>query len=329
MRYGKLGTTDISISVIAMGCWAFAGGQEWGPQDDEDSIAAVHCAMDSGVNFFDTAEGYGDGRSESVLGKALAGRRHKAVIATKASANHLSRTELPKACERSLERLNTDYIDLYQIHWPNWEIPISETVEALDKLRTAGKVRAIGVCNYGMADLSDLLTAGHCETDQLPYSLLWRATEYEALPTCVDNDIGVLCYTPLAQGLLTGKFASADAVPTGRARTRHFSKHRPLTRHSQCGFEVETFAAIERIRQMCCKINATMAEVALAWLLHQRGVTSVLTGARQAEQIRQNAQAATLKVPSEILDELTQATEELKLKLGPNVDQYQLSSRIR
>ena len=280
MKYRKLGKTDITVSAVAMGCWALAGDALWGPQDDSDSIAAVHAALDLGVNLFDTAEGYGDGYSEMVLGKALAGRRREAVIATKVSPTHLSRDGIQKACERSLRRLNTDYIDLYQIHWASREVPIAETFAALEGLRSQGKVRAIGVCNFGVRDLSDFLAVGRCETNQLPYSLLWRGIEFEIRQKCQDNEVGILCYSPLAQGLLTGKFASADDVPEGRARTRYFSKDRPLARHGEDGFEEDTFAAIDQIRRICARIDVPMAEVALAWLLHQPGVTSVRAGAK-------------------------------------------------
>ena len=329
MEYQKLGKTEMTVSVVAMGCWAIGGGLTWGEQDEKESIATIRAALDSGVNFFDTAEEYGDGYSETVLGKGLAGRRHEAVIATKVSGAHLASDEVQKACERSLRRLDTDYIDLYQIHWPNREIPIAGTVEALERLRRQGKVRAIGVCNLGVADLSDLLAVGHCETNQLPYSLLWRAIEYEIRQECVEEDIGILCYSPLSQGLLTGKFSTADEVPEGRARTRHFSKDRPLARHSEEGCEAETFAAIEKIRRICTKIDAPMAQVALAWLLHQAGVVSVLAGARRRDQIKQNAQAAALELLPEIVSELREATEELKLKLGPNPDHWQSDSRFR
>jgi aryl-alcohol dehydrogenase-like predicted oxidoreductase len=312
-----------------MGCWAIAGDWVWGEQDEKDSIATIRTALDLGVNLFDTAEGYGDGYSEIVLGKALAGRRQEAVIATKVSSNHLSGEEVQKACHRSLQRLNTDYIDLYQVHWPNWDIPIAETLEALEKLRQEGKVREIGVCNFGTEDLSSLLSVGRCATNQLPYSLLWRAIEHGLQQQCLDNDVDILCYSPLAQGLLTGKFASADDVPEGRARTRHFSKERPLTRHGENGHEMETFVTIDGIRHICAKIDVPMAEVALAWLLHQPGVTTVLAGARHPGQIEQNVQAAALDLPPEIVRELTEATEALKLKLGTNLDQYQSDSRFR
>jgi myo-inositol catabolism protein IolS len=329
MKYLKLGKTDITISVVAMGCWAIGGGRVWGPQEETESIATVSAALDAGVNFFDTAEGYADGNSEAVLGRALAGRRHEAVIATKVSRSHLSAAEVREACERSLRRLQTDTIDLYQVHWASRAVPLDETMEALEKLREQGKVRAIGVCNFGVQDLSDLLKAGWVETDQVPYSLLWRAVEYQIRQTCVDAGIGILCYSPLAQGLLTGKFGSPDDVPGGRARTRHFSKDRPQVRHGEAGCEAETFAAIEKVRHVCDEIRQPMAQVALAWLLHQPGVTSVIAGARTPDQIKQTAQAADMDLSPETVGELTGATEPLKRILGPNPDMWQSESRFR
>jgi myo-inositol catabolism protein IolS len=182
VKYRKLGPTDIEVSVVAMGCWAMSGGRTWGPQDEADSIATVHAALDAGSNFFDTAEAYGSGVSEGVLGRALKGRRHEAVIATKVSRSNLSHDDVVQACERSLRRLQTDTIDLYQIHWPSRTVPIEETFAALDKLRQQGKVRAIGVSNFGVGDLAELLAVGWRGTDQLPYSLLWRALEYDVHP---------------------------------------------------------------------------------------------------------------------------------------------------
>jgi len=329
VKYCKLGQTDISVSVVAMGCWALAGDQTWGPQVEADSKATIRAALDAGVNFFDTAEGYGDGASEVVLGRALAGRRHEAVIATKVSRAHLSGDEVQQACENSLRRLQTDYIDLYQIHWPSRTVPLDETIEALEKLRQQGKVRAIGVCNFGVQDLSRLLKAGWAETNQLPYSLLWRAIEHEIRQKCVDEGIGILCYSPLAQGLLTGKFSSLDEIPDGRARTRLFSSDRSQARHGEGGCESEAFTAIEQIRRICDKIGQPMAKVALAWLLHQPGVTSVIAGARRPDQITQTARAAGLELSPETIAALAEATEGVKQKMGPNPDLWQSESRLR
>ncbi len=329
MEYRKLSGTDISVSVVAMGCWALAGDATWGPQDESDALATIHAALDAGVNFFDTAEAYGDGSSELLLGKALTGRRREAVIASKVSGNHLAPDELRQACECSLRRLNTDYLDLYQIHWANQEIPLAETVGALEGLRTEGKVRAFGVCNFGVGDLTDLLAVGPCATNQLPYSLLWRAIEYDIKQKCSDNGIGILCYSPLMQGLLAGKFATADEVPVGRARTRHFSKDRPQARHGEVGCEQETFAALEQIRRISAQVDVPMAQVALAWLAQQPGVTSILAGARTPDQIHDNVQAAGVTLPVAVVAELSAATEEVKGKLGPNPDMWMAESRFR
>jgi len=329
MEYKQLGQTELMVSVVALGCWGLISDWNWGEQDRSDSIATVHAALDAGINFFDTAEAYGDGESEVILGQTLAGVRHEVVIASKVSPNHLSTAEVRSACEGSLRRLKTDYIDLYQIHWPNRDLPISETMETLERLQQQGKIRAIGVCNFGAKDLSDLLTVGQTQSNQLPYSLLWRAIEFEVQPECLENNIGILAYSPLMQGLLSGKFASADEVPEGRARTRHFSKERPLARHSDPGCERETFAAIEEIRRISCEVEQPMAQVALAWLLYQPGVTAVLAGARRPEQIKQNAQATAVTLSAEVVTSLSEVTEAVKQKLGPNLDLWQTVSRAR
>jgi aryl-alcohol dehydrogenase-like predicted oxidoreductase len=216
----------MEVSVVALGCWAFAGDEYWGPQDDRDSIASVHAALDEGVNFFDTAEGYGSGHSERVLGRALKGRRHEAVIATKCSHGGGSAAELEAACARSLQQLETDYIDLYQIHWPFRETPLEETLSAFERLKRQGKIRAVGVCNFGARDLAALAEVGHCATNQVPYSLLTRAIEFEIQAHCIERDIGIICYTPLAQGLLTGRYATVAQVPAPRAISRHFASGR-------------------------------------------------------------------------------------------------------
>ena len=329
MRYRKLGTTDIEVSVVAMGCWAIVGDFTWGPQDEADSIATIHAALDSGITLLDTAESYGDGYSEVLLGKALAGRRQEAVIASKVSGNRHDLQGIRQACDESLGRLKTDYIDLYQLHWPNWDIPFAETMGALAKLKEEGKVRAVGVCNFGPRDLTDVLATGHVETNQLSYSLLWRAIEWEIQPLCVQNGVGILTYSPLLQGLLTGKFATAADVPDSRARTRHFSSARPHGRHGEPGQEAATFAALDRIRGVCERLGLPMAEVALAWLLAQPGVTSVLAGARHPGQIAENVKAADLELPAEALAALSTATEPLKVALGTNPDMWQTKEKSR
>ncbi len=327
MKYRTLGTTDMQVSVIALGAWTFGGGRTWGDVKEADSIATIHAALDAGINFIDTAEGYGD--SEVVCGKALSARRENVIIATKVGPRSLSKEAMRQACEKSLNRLQTDYIDLYQIHWPSRAIPLSETWEALERLRDEGKIRAIGVSNFGVGDLADLRAVGHAETNQLPYNLLWRAIEYDIVPACQKDGTGILCYSSLAQGLLTGKFPSADDVPPGRARTKHFSKNRPETRHSEDGCEEAVFAAIDKLRELSQRLNAPMADVVLAWLLHQPGVTAVIAGARIPEQLTQNVAAADLTLSADILAELDAITAGIKEQLGTDPDMWSSESRFR
>jgi len=304
MQYTELPGTGLRVSRVAMGCWALSGDFTWGEQDEAEAVAAVHAALDAGINLFDTAEMYGDGLSEQRLGKALAGRRQQAVIASKFSPEHNAPDRLRAACHRSLQLLRTDYIDLYQIHWANRDVPLADTWGELERLRREGKVRAIGVCNFGPRDLDELLALGRPATNQLPYSLLTRAIEYEILPRCRQAGMGVLCYSPLMHGLLAGKFATADR-------------------------EQATFEAVARIRSICERLETPMADVALAWLLHQPGVVSVLVGVRNSSQARINAAAAELRLEPEVLDELAQVTEPVKQALGPNPDMWQTQSESR
>lgn len=336
MEYRKLGRTDMDVSVVALGCWALAGGFNWGPQDEADSVAAVHAALDADINFFDTAEGYGEGStSEKILGKALPARRHDFVIATKVSSTHLVPADVHKACDASLKRLRTDIIDLYQIHWPSRTVPLADTLGALDELKDAGKIRAFGVSNFGPQDLGELLAISRPETNQLPYNLLWRAIEHDVQAMCAGNGtenenetgIGIICYSPILQGLLLGKFNSADEVPADRARTKHFSKDRPQTRHGQSGREEETFAVVRAIGKIAQRVGLPMGDVALAWVLAQKGVTSVLAGARNPEQVKQNARAADVQLGADVLDDLNAATEGLKTAFGANADMW--ASRYR
>jgi len=329
MEYRKLGNTDVTVSAIAMGCWAIVGDGTWGEQDEKDALDAIRAALDVGVTTFDTAEGYGGGYSEEMLGAALEGRRDEAVILTKVSSGHLAYDDVKAACERSLKRLRREYIDLYQIHWPSRKVPLDETWRALDELKREGKIRAIGVSNFGPEDLGEILALGDVASNQLAWSLLFRAVEYHIQPLCVENNLSILPYSPLMQGLLTGKFATADDVPEGRARTRHFSSERPQAEHGERGHEREVFAAIDRIRKIADKVGEPIERVALAWLLAQEGVACVLAGARNVRQITDNAKAGEVRLSDEIVLELAEATETLKTEMGANPDMWLHEPRIR
>ena len=236
MQRRQLGNTSLKVSPIGVGFWGIVGGDYWGAQEESDTINTVRAALDAGINFFDTAEGYGDGYSEEMLGRALKGRRSEAIIATKVSQDNLAPDDIRAACERSLKRLQTDCIDLYQVHWPSRAIPFEDSMSTLLDLQRAGKIREIGVSNFGNLDMPEMLACGRFEANQLPYSMLWRAIEYEVQPQCVEGNISILPYSPLNQALLTGRYSNADEMPYSRTRTRHFrgdrrgfpSRHRRL-----------------------------------------------------------------------------------------------------
>jgi len=329
VEYRKLGHSGLDVSAISIGCWPIVGDAVWGPQDKQESIAALHTALDCGVNFFDSAEAYGNGYSEELLGEAFAGQREKVIIASKAAQQHLSATDLRAACEASLRRLRSDYIDVYYLHWPSRSVPFAETMKEMETLKREGKIRVLACSNFGVQDLPELLACGRVETNELPYNLLFRAIEYGILPLCARHRVSVTVYMPLMQGLLTGKFRTVEAVPPMRARTRHFAPTHPGTRHDEAGAEAETFAAIDRVAKICSAAGMPMADVALAWPLQQRIVSSVIVGVRNAEQVRANIKAASLQLPPSMIQALDEATRPLKEKLGPNADMWDSGEKSR
>ena len=329
MRYRRLGRTDIEVSVVCQGCWSLVSRDStWGGNDRRESIGTIQASLEAGVNFFDTAEIYGKGESEELLAEALGPRRKEVIVASKVSAEHLKAGAVEAACEGSLARLKTDYIDLYQIHWPSPTVPICETLACLEQLREKGKIRAIGVSNFGAGYMKELLAVGVAQSNQLCYNLLMRSVEYEVQPLCLENQMSILCYSPVCQGLLTGKFMSVEDVPAGRVQTRLFSKDHPGCRHGEAGCEAQAFEAIELIRGICESIGEPMAVVAMAWLLAQPGVASVVVGGRNAAQARQNAGAGELELGTELVASLSAVTEEVKQCMGRNCDPWNSDSRL-
>ena len=329
MRYRKLGQTGLNVSLICQGTWSIATKDAfWDGQDRKDSLAAIRAGLDAGITFFDTAPAYGDGESEAILGEALESRRSEVVIASKVPPTDLEPDKLRASCERSLRALRTDFIDLYQIHWPSKTLPLEPAWRTLESLQREGKIRHIGVSNFGSSFLEEALQLGRAESNQLPYSLLWRAVEFEIQPLCAANQMSILCYSPLAQGLLNGKFVTASEVPDKRSRTRLFSAKRKMTRHGEPGCEQETFAALAEIRQVAEEFDQPMGSVALAWLLAQPGVTSAVAGARNAAQAVENAEAAALHLSDEVIARLSGITDPLKRKLGSNADPWEHVSRM-
>ncbi len=265
MDYYNIADSDLKISRLTLGCWAFAGGDLWGEQSLDDSVGTVLAALDLGINVFDTAPAYGNGLSEEVLGTALSGRRDEALIFSKVSTKQMAGADLVASCEESLKRLKTDHLDVLQVHWPSREVAVLETAEALMRLQKDGKIRYAGVCNCGVEDLSEYAEAlNSVVVNQLPYSLLSRGIEFDVLPKCRELKVPVLAYSPLLQGLLSGKFETVDEVPTGRRRSRHFSGSREETRHGEEGCEVETFAALAAIRGISDELGISMTHLSLS-----------------------------------------------------------------
>ncbi|MBE9191268.1 aldo/keto reductase [Gloeocapsopsis crepidinum LEGE 06123] len=300
MEKRRLGTTDIQITPILMGTWQ-AGQKQWVGIEDEESIKAIRAAVDAGITTIDTAEVYGNGHSEQVIAQALNDvPRDRIVYATKVFANHLKHDQVLEACDRSLKNLKIDYIDLYQIHWPsgsfNTEIvPIEETMGALNQLKQQGKIRAIGVSNFSRPQLEEAAQYGRIDSIQPPYSLFWRWVEKDVMPYCIEHNISILAYSPLAQGLLTGKFGRDHQFDPqdNRAKNKLFQGEN-YERAQQ---------ALEKLRPIADRHQASLASLAIAWLIAQPQ-SQAIVGARTAEQAVGNAKAATVQLSPEELAEI-------------------------
>ena len=323
MEFAVLKSVGFKVSRFALGTWGFSGSKNWGPNDEKESLDTIHMALDAGVNFLDTAPKYNDGAAEVILGKAIKGRRDKALVATKAYSDELTAEALTSACDASLKRLGTDYIDLYQIHWPNRVVSIAdETMPAFEKLKKAGKIRAFGVCNFGVKCVDG--AKGHpVATNQLPYSLLWRQIEDEIIPKCREQDISVWPYCPLAQGLLTGKFKKVEDVPLPRRSVRFYSGAWKQGLHTDGGFEKEIFGFLPKLQAVADKAGLPMAALALAFCRQGPGVDSVLVGARSRKQLEENLGIFDAQVPPDALAEAIRLSDELKPGMGKNPDLWQ------
>ncbi len=331
MRYRRLGTSDLNVSTLAFGAWQIGDPAYWGEGSETEIQATVDTALDAGINLFDTAEMYAEGASERALGKALGARRNEIAVASKVRPDKCAPADLRKACESSLGRLGTDVIDLYQVHWPVRDVPFADVYGELARLQEEGKIREIGVSNFGARDVAAWMENGACVSNQLGYNLLFRAIEWEVLPACRARQVGVLVYMPLMQGLLAGRWKCADDVPQLRRRTRHFSRARNGTRHGEDGCERLTFDTIAEIEKLAQSLGVPMANLALTWLMAQPGITAVIVGGRRPKQLSRNLGAVELGLDQAILDNLNRITDPLKLQFGANADMWLAGeeSRIR
>lgn len=299
MEKRRLGTSDVQITPILMGTWQ-AGKRQWVGIEDADSIEAIRAAFEAGITTIDTAEVYGQGHSEQIVALSLSDVRSQVEYATKVFANHLKYNQVIEACENSLKNLKTDYIDLYQIHWPagsfnSEKVPIEETMKALNELKSQGKIRAIGVSNFSGKQLEEASQYGRIDSLQPPYSLFWRYVETDAMPYCIEKQISIIAYSPLAQGLLTGKFAPGHTFDPddNRAKNKLFQGE---------NFE-HAHQALDKLRPIAESHNCTLAQLAIAWLISQPR-SNAIVGARNAEQVIANAQAASVQLSAEELEHI-------------------------
>lgn len=313
MEFTRFGTTDIQVSRIALGTWAI-GGWMWGGTDVKDAVRSIHEALDLGITTIDTAPVYGFGLSEEILAKALAEKRvprDRVIIATKAGMEwdeqeNTRRNSKPERIreevEQSLCRLKTDYIDIYQIHWPDPDTPIEDTAAAMHRLLEEGKVRAIGVSNYDVEQMEKWRTVAPLHSNQLRYNLLERGIEDAELPYCREHGLAVLAYSPLARGLLTGKYNLGSTFPEGDSRARDKRFH---------GEQAERyFRILPRLEEYAENLGKSIAQLAVRWVLDQPGEPIALWGARRPGQISEAAGALGWKLTADQLVEIERIVEE-------------------
>jgi aryl-alcohol dehydrogenase-like predicted oxidoreductase len=304
MEYTSLPGSDLNVSGIGLGTWLF-GGRRWGNVDDADSMKTIEAALARGVTFFDTADAYGAGRAESMLGDALRGARHRVVIATKVGvvwhddgsrSIALSPSHIERAVEESLRRLKTDYIDLYQLHAMDPATSIADTGKALKKLRENGVVRHIGVSNFEVDAIDALRAIVPVLTTQSEYSLLKRDIEGDLVPYCARHGVSVLTYSPLSRGLLSGKFTDASTFPETDNRF-HDDEFRGETFR-------QNLKKVGHLTEMARQLGHPPAAVAIRWLLEQPSVGAVICGARTPGQLEENLGAVGWRLPAAALDAL-------------------------
>lgn len=303
MNKKRLGNSDLWISRLGLGTWAIGGGNNpygWGAQNDDDSIRTIQKAIDLGINWIDTAKGYGHGHSEEIVGQALKGRRDKVIIATKCGIlwkedgsdiyGHLKASSIKAEAESSLRRLQTDVIDLYQIHWPLPDEDIEEGWQAISDLIAEGKVRFGGVSNFNVAQMKRIAPIHDLTSLQPPYSMIKTDIEAEILPYCGEHNIGVVVYSPMQAGLLSGKFTveRAASLPADDWRKGDPNFNDPIL-----SINLET---VEKMKDIAMQHGVSMAVLAIAWTLRHPQVTAAIVGARRPSQIEETVKAGELAI---------------------------------
>lgn len=312
MQTRKLGFTNLNLTTIGFGTWAAGGAGwqwAWGPQDDADSIAAIQRGLELGINWIDTAAAYGLGHAEEVVGQAIKGRRHEVIVATKCGLvwnegssevfGRLTAPSLRAECEASLKRLGVEVIDLYQIHWPRDAEHLEEGWSAIADLAKAGKIRYAGVSNFTIEQIKKVQAIYPVASVQPPYSMLERRVEAELLPFCAANNIGVVAYSPMQTGMLTGKYTRelVDQLPADDWR-KEFNPH----------FKEPALSAnlklVDGLRPIAERNGKTVAQLAIAWVLRRPELTSAIVGARRPAQLEETVAAGDWVLSPEDLAEI-------------------------
>jgi aryl-alcohol dehydrogenase-like predicted oxidoreductase len=358
MEYVNLGKSSVNVTRLTFGAWAI-GGWMWGGADRKDALKAIHKSLDLGITSIDTAPAYGFGLSEEIVGEAVRGVRKDVQILSKYGLRwdkkigkfyfnttnndgkpisiykYAGKESVINECEQSLKRLKTDYIDLLQIHWPDRTTPIQETMEAMEILLKAGKIRAAGVCNYNLEetktaasvwkhghedrvnaysvlnnDRGDMTTSAgsYClASNQVPYSMLNRDIEKNIVPWCIDNNVSILAYSPLQRGLLTGKIKSGHKFNKGDSR--------PATPYYRDSNIIKTNEFLEKLKPLAAAKNATLSQLVLRWTMQMPGITVVLAGARNPAQIEENAGALNFKLDEDQMKMINSLLDKVKLDL--------------
>ena len=329
MELKKLGNSSVRVTPLAFGAWA-VGGWMWGGAEEKESMRAIRASYDSGITTIDTAPVYGFGKSEELVGRAMQGiTRDRYQILTKFGLNwktnqgeyyfdttdnegkpvkiykYSSKERVRQECEDSLRRLNTEYIDLLQIHWPDSTTPIGETMGEVANLIKEGKVRAAGVCNYSAAQVEEALMTVNIVSNQVPYSMINRDIEKEIIPQAQRRSIGILPYSPLQRGLLTGKITSNYKFGEGDSR--------PKSRYYKPENIERVNAMLEKLKPIAEGHGATLSQLVINWTAHQPAIASVLVGARNTQQVNENVASLNFKLTEEELKTITQTVRALDL----------------
>jgi len=321
MQMRQLGYTDLKLTTVGLGTWAMGGPWQfgWGPQDDDEAIAAILAALKSGINWIDTAPIYGLGHSEELLGKALKATGQKPIIATKCSllwnekkekVSCLKARSIRLECYASLKRLGIETIDLYQMHWPEPDEDIEQAWKEMAKLVKEGEIRYLGVSNFNVKQIKRLQKIHPVASLQPPYSMLHREVEDELLGYCAQNNIGVVAYSPMQRGLLTGKFSQerlAD-LPLDDHRRRNPDFHEPQF--------TATLELVEQLRPIAQRNGKTLAQLAVSWVLRRPEVTAAIVGARRPEQILETAPASDWDLSREDIEQIEQLLADRQSKLN-------------